>query len=92
LELHELNGLSFALTAEEQSVLKELPALPYSAVLTVERRVSHEGMISVDGNYYSVPDTTRRRTLVVQNRTQDIRLFEDGIEIARHPVPEGKKK
>ena len=78
--------------AEERPILKELPALPYSAVLTVERRISHEGMIAVDGNYYSVPDTTRRRTLEVQNHTQDIRIFEDGIEIARHPVLEGKNK
>lgn len=75
--------------AEEEPALKELPALPYSAVLTIERRVSHEGMISVDGNYYSVPDTTRRWTL---EHTQDIRIFEDGIKIARHPVLEGKNK
>jgi len=78
--------------AEEQPALKELPALPYSAVLTVERRVSHEGMISVDWNYYSVPFTTRRRTLEVQNHNQDIRIFEDGVDIARHPVLEGKNK
>ena len=77
---------------EEQSSLKPHPALPYNAVLTVERRVSHEGMISVDGNYYSVPDTTRRRTLEVQNHTNEIRIFEDGVEIARHPVQEGKNQ
>jgi hypothetical protein len=69
--------------AEEQPTLKALPILPYNAVLTVERRVSHEGMISVGGNYYSVPDTTRKRTLEVQNHTNEIRIFEDGIEIAR---------
>lgn len=32
---------------EEQPELIALPAVPYSAVLTVERRVSHEGMVSV---------------------------------------------
>jgi hypothetical protein len=77
---------------EEQPALIALPALPYDAVLTVERRVSKDGMISVDGNFYSVPDTTRRRTLEVQNHTRDIRIFEDGVEIARHPVLEGKNQ
>lgn len=45
--------------AEEQPELIALPALPYDAVLTVERRVSKDGMVSVDGNFYSVPDTTQ---------------------------------
>jgi Mu transposase-like protein len=40
-----------------------LPLAPYRAVLKLERRVSHEGMVSVGGNLYSVPDTTRRRIL-----------------------------
>jgi transposase len=78
--------------AEEQPFLISLPALPYDAVLTVERRVSKDGMVSVDGNFYSVPDTTRRRMLEVQNHTRDIRIFEDGVEIARHPVLEGKNQ
>ena len=33
---------------------------PYRARLKLERRVSHEGMVSVGGNLYSVPDVTRR--------------------------------
>ena len=75
---------------EEQPSLTPLPAIPYSAVLTVERPVSKEGMISVGGNFYSVPDTTRRRTLEVQHHAQELRIFEDGQLIARHPVLEGK--
>ncbi|WP_108260090.1 Mu transposase domain-containing protein [Mangrovicoccus ximenensis] len=66
------------------------PALAYDAVLTVERRVSKEGMVSVGGNLYSVPDTARRRVLEVQHHTAEIRIFEDGQLIARHPVLEGK--
>ena len=76
--------------AEEKPALKPLPAIPYSAVLTVERRVSHEGMVSVDGNYYSVPETTRKRIVEVQNHVDAIHIFEDGICIARHPVLEGR--
>lgn len=78
--------------AEELPSLKPLPAMPYSAVLTVERRVSKEGMVSVGGNFYSVPDTTRRRTLEVQHHVTELRIFEDGQLVARHPVLEGKAR
>lgn len=78
--------------AQEQPSLKPLPATPYSAVLTVERRVSKDGMISVGGNFYSVPDTTRRRTLEVQHHATELRIYEDGQLIARHPVLEGKAR
>ena len=78
--------------AEEVRHLKPLPAIPYSAVLTVERRVSKDGMIAVGGNFYSVPDTTRRRTLEVQHHATELRIFEDGQLIARHPVLEGKAR
>jgi len=49
----------------EQPSLSALPLVPYNAVLMVERRVSHDGMVSVAGNYYSVPDTTRKRVVEV---------------------------
>ena len=78
--------------AEEVRHLKPLPAIPYSAVLTVERRVSKDGMIAVGGNFYSVQDTTRRRTLEVQHHATELRIFEDGQLIARHPVLEGKAR
>src|SRR3954447_12734649 len=45
--------------ATEKPALATLPLLPYRAVLRLERRISQEGMISVGGNTYSVPDTTR---------------------------------
>jgi transposase len=77
---------------EEQPSLKPLPAIPYNAVLTVERRVSHEGMVSVAGNFYSVPDTTRRRVLEVQNHTDEVRIFEDGALVANHPILSGKNQ
>lgn len=76
--------------AEEKPSLIAHPALPYSAVLTVERRVSHEGMVSVAGNLYSVPDATRKRLVEVQNHPKEVRIFEDGQLIASHPVLEGK--
>ena len=78
--------------AEEGPSLKPLPVIPYNAVLTVERRVSKDGMVSVGGNLYSVLDTTRRRTLEAQHHATELRIFEDGQFIARHPVLEGKAR
>ncbi|WP_417729623.1 Mu transposase domain-containing protein [Roseovarius sp.] len=78
--------------AEEASSLTPLPLIPYSAVLTVERRVSKDGMLSIGGNFYSVPDTARRRTLEVQHHATELRIFEEGHLIARHPVLEGKAR
>ena len=75
--------------AEEKPYLKPLPLAPFRAVLRLERRISHEGMVSVGGNFYSVPDATRRRTVEVHTLAEEIRIFEDGALIAAHPVLEG---
>jgi transposase len=76
--------------AEEKPYLKPLPLAPFRAVLRLERRISHEGMVSVGGNFYSVPDATRRRTVEVHTLAEEIRIFEDGALIAAHPVLEGR--
>jgi hypothetical protein len=56
----------------------------------LERRVSHEGMVSVGGNLYSVPDATRKRVVEVHTLANEVRIFEDGALIAAHPVLEGR--
>jgi transposase len=76
--------------AEERNALKPLPLTRYPAVLRLERRVSHEGMVCVGGNLYSVPDTTRRRVLDVHVLADAIRIFEDGVLIACHAPLEGR--
>jgi transposase len=75
---------------EERPSLKQLPAGPFNAVLRLERRISHEGMISVCGNLYSVPDGTRRRPVEVQVTASEIHILEDGRLVAAHPVLEGR--
>jgi transposase len=75
---------------EEQPALKPLPAGPFNAVLRLERRISHEGMVSVGGNLYSVPDGTRRRPVEVQVTAAEVRILEDGRLVAVHPVLEGR--
>jgi hypothetical protein len=76
--------------AEERPSLKPLPAGPLNAVLRLERRISHEGMVSVGGNLYSVPDGTRRRPVEVQVTASEVRILEEGRPVAVHPVLEGR--
>lgn len=75
--------------AEERPHLKPLPAGPFQAVLTLERRVTRDGMVSVGGNLYSVPDATRRRAVEVHTLAHEVRVFEEGRLVAAHPVLEG---
>ena len=71
--------------AEEKPFLRPLPMTPYRAVLKLERRLSHEGLISVGGNLYSVPETTRRRARrpCLGRRDPDLRRW----HAHRHPCP-----
>lgn len=78
--------------AEEKPSLKPLPEAPFDLVLSLDRRVTKDGMVSVNANLYSVPDTTRRRTVEVQVTTAEVRILEAGRLIATHPVLEGKGK
>jgi hypothetical protein len=74
--------------AEEQSHLQELSAGPFQAVLQLERRITRDGMISLGGNLYSVPNATRRRSVEVHSTASEVRILEDGQVIAVHPVLE----
>ena len=60
--------------AEEKPHLKMLPLAPFRSLLKLERRVSHEGMVSVGGNLYSVPDATRKRIVEVHTLTDEVRI------------------
>ena len=78
--------------AEEKPHLKLLPLAPFRSLLKLERRVSHEGMVSVGGNPYSVPDATRKRVVEVHTLADEVRIFEDGALIAAHSVLEGRNQ
>ena len=75
--------------AEERPILRPLPARPFTGVLSLERHL-REGMVSVGGNLYSVPDSTRRRVVEVQVTATEVHILEDGERIAAHPVLEGR--
>jgi transposase len=74
--------------AEERPALQPLPAGPFQAVLRLERRITRDGMVSVDGNLYSVPNTTVRRPVEVHSTASEVRILEQGRIIAIHPVLE----
>ncbi len=78
--------------AEERAYLRPLPLAPFRSVLKLERRISREGMVSVGGNAYSVPDATRSRLVEVHSLADEVRIFENGTLIAVHPVLEGRKQ
>ena len=76
--------------AKERPSLRPLPAGPFQAVLRLERRITKDGMVSVDGNLYSVPNTTRRRPVEVHSTANEVRILEQGEVIAVHPVMDGR--
>ncbi len=78
--------------AEEQLHLIALPDIPCNAVLVEERRVSHEGMVSVGVNLCSAPDTTRKREVEIRQYPREVHIFEDGVLVACHPVLEGRNQ
>ena len=75
--------------ADERPHLKPLPAGLFQAVLRLDRRVTRDGMVSVGGNLYSVPDGTRRRAVEVQTLAHEVRILDAGEVGAVHPVLEG---
>jgi transposase len=77
--------------AAEQAELQPLPAHPLDALLKLERRVSHDGLVSIGGNYYSVPDRTRR-VVEVHQLPDTIRILDEGRLVALHPVLEGRRQ
>lgn len=77
--------------AAEQLELQRLPEHRFDAVLKLERRVSHDGFVAIGGNYYSVPDRTRR-VVEVQQLPDLIRILNLGTLVAEHPVLEGRKQ
>ena len=76
--------------AEERPKLQQLPAGAFQAVLRLERRITRDGMVSVDGNLYSVPNSARRRTVEVHNTANEVGILEAGHVIAVHPVLDGR--
>ena len=76
----------------ERAALQTLPELPFRAVLELERRVTHEGLVAVGGNFYSVPDCTRSRVVEVHTLADELHIFEANRLIAVHPILAGRRQ
>jgi transposase len=76
--------------AEERPALQPLTAGAFQAVLRLERRITRDGMVSVDGNLYSVPNSARRRVVEVHSTANEVRILENGDVIAVHRVLDGR--
>ena len=70
----------------EQSALQALPAARFQTLLALERKINREGLISYEGNRYSVPDGTGVRLVEVQVLALELRIVADGAIIARHAI------
>lgn len=78
--------------AQERPRLQPLPAGRFEALLSVQRRLSNDGLVSMGGNYYSVPDGTRARVVEVQSTADQVRILEDDKLIAVHALLQGRKQ
>ena len=91
-----LHGSTGRIVAEhfkaERTSLKPLPAGRFDAVLRTERRVSHEGMVSVGGNLYSVPDGTVKRVLEVETTADCVRIHDGQRLVAVHALLHGRRQ
>ena len=74
----------------EQPALQALPAVPFQTLLALERKISCEGLVSYEGNRYSVPNGTGVRLVEVQVLPLGLRIVADGEIIARHAIAAGK--
>ena len=73
-------------------LVRELLRLGKDAVLALDRRITRDGMVSVGGNLYSVPDGIGRRVVEVHSLANEIHIFNDGALLVVHPVLEGKNQ
>lgn len=77
---------------DEQLSLQSLPAGIFNDVLSSERRVTRDGMVSVDGNLYSIPNGLRLSTVQVERTATTLHLIHEGQQLAVHPLLTGRGK
>jgi transposase len=77
--------------AEEQPFLQPMPGSRFGPLVIMRRRVSNDGMISVNGNFYSVPDGTPR-VVEAHMLTDVLDIFGPGGLVARHPLLPGRNQ
>ena len=69
---------------EERGVLRPLPALAFPTDEVVSVVVSSHARVKFDGNRYSVPPETARKTLLLRASDTQVRVLDQGREVACH--------
>jgi transposase len=77
---------------QELPNLKALTAEPYLPIITLGRKISHDGFVSYNGNEYSIPDGALRSQVLVKASLEEISLYQGGDLLATHPVLPGSKE
>jgi transposase len=72
------------LFAQERTLLRPLPAIPFDSDEIVPAVVSPQARIAFDGNRYSVPPQFARRPLTVRASRDELRLLHEGQIVAQH--------
>ncbi len=70
--------------AADKAVLRELPATPFEACHKVATRVSSQALVRYRTNDYSVPTRYGYRDVLVKGFVNEVVIFCEGVEIARH--------
>ena len=68
----------------EQPSLQPLPLWPYRPILRLQRKISRDGMICYQGNYYSVPDGYRSPQVDIQITPRELLIVDHDQLIASH--------
>ena len=77
--------------ADEHPELQTLPEHRFDAVLKLERRVSHDGVVAIAAITTACP-TALAGLSEVQQLPDLIRILDLGTVVAEHPVLEGRKQ
>jgi transposase len=69
---------------KESHVLRPLPTIPFDTDEVVSALVTPHARIKFDGNRYSVPPDLARKTVMVRANATQVRVFDQGSEMASH--------
>jgi hypothetical protein len=69
----------------ERDRLRRLPAIPFDTDEVLPVLVTPHARIHYDGNRYSVPPALVRKTVMLRANAAEVRILDQGVEVARHP-------
>ena len=78
------SGTKQQLLPEDQTAFLKLPATPFAACRQVSTTVSSLSLVRFDRNDYSVPVRWAHQSVVVKGDWQEVVLYTQGQEVARH--------